>query len=192
MRTCLAAAALVVGLAACSPGSAGAPSALTSVGATTSSAGGTTGDPAPPGSCHAGDGGFLPDPGCTPGGADARVTPDTLSSTICRSGYTATVRPPLSVTEPIKRERMAAYGLSAPLSAYELDHLVPLELGGASTVANLWPEPWADPRGAHRKDDLENALKRQVCSGTLSLADARHAIASDWESAYRTYVGGLP
>lgn len=48
--------------------------------------------------------------------------------------------------------------------------LIPLELGGASTVANLWPEPWADPRGAHRKDDLENALNRQVCSGWMTVS----------------------
>ena len=51
--------------------------------------------------------------------------------------------------------------------------LIPLELGGASTVANLWPEPWADPRGAHRKDDLENALSRQVCSGSMTLSPFR-------------------
>jgi dihydrofolate reductase len=50
------------------------------------------------------------------------------------------------------------------------DHLIPLELGGASTVANLWLEPWADHRGAHRKDDLENALNRQVCSGSMTLS----------------------
>lgn len=86
---------------------------------------------------------------------------------------------------------MTAYDIAAPLSDYELDHLIPLELGGASTVANLWPEPWADPRGAHRKDDLENALNRQVCSGSMTRSDAQHAIASDWEAAYRRYVGTL-
>jgi hypothetical protein len=86
---------------------------------------------------------------------------------------------------------MTAYDIAAPLSDHELDHLIPLELGGASTVANLWPEPWADPRGAHRKDDLENALNRQVCSGSMTLSDAQHAIASDWEAAYRRYVGTL-
>jgi hypothetical protein len=62
----------------------------------------TTGSPAPPASCHARDSGFLPDPVCTRADADSRVTPDTLSTTICRSGYTSTVRPPVSVTEPIE------------------------------------------------------------------------------------------
>ncbi len=52
------------------------------------------------------------------------MTQADIASTICRTGYTATVRPPASVTEPIKRERMAAYGITAPLADYELDHLV--------------------------------------------------------------------
>jgi hypothetical protein len=69
--------------------------------------------------------GGLPDPACTPGAIDPRVTEMTTGVTICTSGYTATVRPPVSVTNRIKREQMAAYGLQGqPLSGYELDHLL--------------------------------------------------------------------
>lgn len=143
------------------------------------------------GPCHAGDGGFLPDHVCTAGAVDARVTQANIATTICRSGYTTSVRPPESVTEPIKRERMAAYGITQPLAAYELDHLIPLELGGASTTANLWPEPLFGGRGAPRKDDLENALDHQVCSGAVPLAVAQLAIATNWEDAYQTFVGPL-
>jgi hypothetical protein len=143
------------------------------------------------GACHAADGGFLPDHLCTEGAVDPRVTQGNIAVTICRSGYTATVRPPESVTEPIKVERMAAYGISAPLSTYELDHLIPLELGGASTATNLWPEPLAGSRGAHRKDDLENAMRRQARSGAVSLAVAQLAIAANWEDAYQTFIGPL-
>ena len=50
---------------------------------------------------------------------------------------------------------MRAYGVDAPLSTVELDHLEPVSLGGASTVANLWPETWDGPEGAHVKDRLE-------------------------------------
>jgi hypothetical protein len=57
--------------------------------------------------CHSQGG--LPDPACTPGAIDPRVSRSDINSTICTRGYTTTVRPPLSVTEPIKRERMAAY-----------------------------------------------------------------------------------
>jgi hypothetical protein len=148
-------------------------------------------DVAGAGQCHAADGGFLPDHLCTEGAVDPRVTQGNIAITICRSGYTTTVRPPESVTGPIKVERMAAYGISAPLAMYELDHLIPLELGGASTATNLWPEPLAGSRGAHRKDDLENAMRRQVCSGAVSLAVAQLAIAANWEDAYQTFVGPL-
>ncbi len=148
-------------------------------------------DRAGTGRCHAADGGFLPDHLCTMGGVDPRVTQGSIAATICRSGYTTTVRPPESVTEPIKVERMAAYGINAPLATYELDHLIPLELGGASTTTNLWPEPLAGSRGAHRKDELENALRGQVCSGAVTLAVAQLAIAANWEDAYQTFVGPL-
>ena len=42
----------------------------------------------------AASGDYLPDPVCTPGAADPAVTQDNIDSTICTSGYTATVRPP--------------------------------------------------------------------------------------------------
>ena len=138
-------------------------------------------------SCHARRG--LPDPACTPGASDPRVTQATITTTICMRGWTATVRPAESVTEPIKRERMAAYGDTDSLAATELDHLVPLELGGASTVANLWPQPRDGPAGATVKDELENRLSELVCSGRLDLQTAQEAIARDWIAVYRTYIG---
>jgi len=93
---------------------------------------------APAGSCHSRGG--LPDPVSTPGESDGRVSQDTIHTTICVPGWSATARPPVGVTEPIKKERVRAYGVAAPLSTVELDHLEPVSLGGASTVANLWPE----------------------------------------------------
>lgn len=125
----------------------------------------------------------LPDHTCTPGETDPRVTQANIQQTICARGYTATVRPPTSVTNPIKRERMRAYGDKAPPSAYELDHLIPLELGGASTVANLWPEPLNGKAGAYTKDGTENRLKAEVCAGKITLSVAQQAIATNWKTA---------
>lgn len=147
------------------------------------------GDPSP-GACHRRGG--LPDATCTPGDTDPRVTQASIGSTICARGWSASARPPLSVTEPIKRERMSAYGDTDSLAGTELDHLVPLELGGASTVRNLWPEPREGPDGATIKDQLENRLSELVCSGRLRLDDAQRAIATDWISAYRQYLGAIP
>jgi hypothetical protein len=133
--------------------------------------------------CTAHDG--LPDSSCTPGDRDLRVTADDIGDTICAKGWAKSVRPAKNVTDPIKRERMAAYGIDGPRGAYELDHLIPIELGGASTVANLWPEPWDGPLGAHEKDRLEDRLHSLVCTGRMPLADAQRVFATDWVSAYR-------
>jgi hypothetical protein len=133
-----------------------------------------------PGTCHARGSGLysLPDPSCTPGAVNPAVTQATLDQTICVVGWTQTVRPPVSYTEPLKYQQMAAYGDAGPASAYEEDHLVPLELGGSPTdPRNLWPEPGGSP---NPKDAVETAAKRAVCSGAMTLAAAQQAIAADW------------
>jgi hypothetical protein len=136
--------------------------------------------------------GGLPDPDCTPGAVDPRVTPDTIATTICVPGYTATVRLSTSVTNKIKTDQYAAYGIAGLVpAAAELDHLISLELGGApADVANLWPELYQQAWGARVKDRVENKLHELVCSGALPLRDAQHAIATDWIAAYHTYVLG--
>jgi hypothetical protein len=142
----------------------------------------------PPGACHArGSGLFsLPDPRCTPGAVSPAVTQANIHTTICRSGYTETVRPPESVTEAEKKASLAAYGDAGPLHDYEYDHLVPLELGGADNdPRNLWPEPGASP---NPKDALEDRLRSMVCDGELTLAAAREEIAVDWVSAYHRLI----
>ena len=128
----------------------------------------------------------MPDPKCTPGATDPRVTQANIATTVCKPGYTKTVRPPVSLTNKIKRERFAAYGIKAPLASAELDHLISLELGGApADVANLWPEPYAGNAGARVKDQLEDRAKRLVCSGQMTLAEAQRRIAADWVEFYR-------
>ena len=94
--------------------------------------------------CQAVDGGALEDRSCTPGAIDPRVTQADIHSTICVSGYTDTVRPPVSYTAPLESELIRSYDLSLGPSQTELDHLISLELGGApADVRNLWPEPYA-------------------------------------------------
>lgn len=115
------------------------------------------------------------------------MTQTNIDSTICRRGYTRTVRPQESVTGPDKRASMAAYGDSGSPAEYEYDHLVPLSLGGASNdPRNLWPEPGATPNA---KDDLESRLDEMVCSGQLTLAAARQQVATDWVAAYHRLFG---
>ncbi len=142
----------------------------------------------PPGSCQYRGRGLYsePDPRCTPGALNPAVRGATIGSTICRKGWTATVRPPEWVTEPEKRASMAAYRNDAPLSDVEEDRDVPLAFGGAvNDSRNLWPEPGASP---NPKDLLEDELNELVCERRLSLASARQAIVSDWAAAYWRYV----
>jgi hypothetical protein len=69
---------------------------------------------------------------------------------------------------------------------YELDHIVPLALGGhPRALDNLQLQPWPEAR---RKDRLEVKLQCLVCSGQVSLGEAQTAIATDWEAAYHSYA----
>jgi len=141
-----------------------------------------------PGSCHATGHGTLvmPDPHCTPGAVNPAVTQGTIEQTICVPGYTKTIRPSESITEPEKLASMAAYGYAGrPAGDFEYDHLVSLELGGAvNDPRNLWPESGASP---NPKDSVENTLHRMVCDGQIPLAQAQHIIATDWLGWARTH-----
>jgi hypothetical protein len=119
------------------------------------------------------------------------VTQDDISSTICASGYTSSIRPPESVTEPEKAASAAAYGYTGPFHTAEYDHLIPLELGGdPNDPANLWVEPNDRPDASsaeNTKDTLESRLRELVCSGRVTLTTAQQFIATDWIAAYQTY-----
>jgi hypothetical protein len=188
----LAAVLVTVPLSACA--SSKPVSEPTGVAAATPNSGGTAADAAAgaspaPGSCHVRPG-PLPDRSCTPGVINPAVTPDTLATTVCKSGWTATVRPPASYTNRLKRAQIAAYGYQdTNMSHYEEDHLISLELGGSPTdPRNLWPESPASP---NPKDKVENALHRALCAHKITLAAAQQAIATDWTTALRvTGAGG--
>jgi hypothetical protein len=143
-----------------------------------------------PGACHyhqAADGETLPDPACTPGAISPKVTQDTLGSTICRTGYTKSIRPPKAITNAEKQGSAAAYSYTGPLSDVEYDHLVPLQLGGdPNDPRNLWVEPGASP---NPKDGIESQLNALVCSGMVSLVAAQEAIATDWTTALQASRG---
>jgi hypothetical protein len=107
----------------------------------------------------------------TPGVVNPDVTQANIRDTICKSGWTRTVRPPVSYTNALKARQLREYGLHGPLSAFQEDHLISLELGGNPTdPRNLWPEPY--PRAA-RVDQIENQLNRRICTGELTLAQAQ-------------------
>ena len=115
--------------------------------------------------------GILADPVRTPGVLNPDVRQENIRATICKHGWTETIRPPTSYTNALKTKQMRQYGETGALSDYQEDHLISLELGGSPTdPRNLWPEPY--PR-ASDVDQIENQLNDEVCSGQLTLAQAQ-------------------
>jgi hypothetical protein len=128
---------------------------------------------------------------------NANVTQATIHSTICVKGWTTTVRPPTSYTEPLKKQMIALYAnqhvgdANWTLGNTELDHRVPLELGGApKDPNNLSPEEHPGTVGSVTKDGDENAFNKSVCNGSQTLAQAQAAFVGKWLAVYPAYKDG--
>lgn len=124
------------------------------------------------------------------GAPNPAITQSNIAQNICNKNWsTDSVRPPTSVTTPIKRAKMQTYGYTDTGLDYELDHLVSLQVGGCpACLENLWPEPYGDtshhmtevqranwnhlhPGGAAvlpgslEKDMVENYVHDEICFG---------------------------
>jgi hypothetical protein len=117
---------------------------------------------------------------------DSRVTQESVGETICRPGYADAVAPPFGESMALKDKLLAQRGIDADTGAeYALDRRVPIVLGGSpDAVANYDLLPWGGHGGERRKALLTVRLKRCVCAGQMSLADAQAAILGDWASEY--------
>ena len=128
----------------------------------------------------------LPDPNCTPGAINPTVTLSDLQI----PGLTSKLRDPYG-TPSARVQTYSWYGMLPPShntgvdQACELDHLIPLGLGGSDSLENIWPE--CGPAGAtlrnrafRQKDLVENYLTAQVKAGKIDLKAAQRGIAEDW------------
>ena len=110
------------------------------------------------------------------------VTQTTIAATICQAGWTRTIRPYVGVMKQIKAALLTAAG--EPIerrNRYELDHRIPLALGGAAIDRrNLVLQPIDEAR---EKDAVETCLSSLVCQGKIALDDAQSAIWEDWRAA---------
>jgi hypothetical protein len=120
----------------------------------------------------------------------ARLTPGaTVPLTredVCR-GNSLTEEPPVPAF--LKRQVFEEYGIpDAQPDAYEVDYLITPQLGGATNIRNLWPQPYFNTTWHARvKDQLEERLHAMVCNGEIDLATAQHDIATNWIAAYKKY-----
>lgn len=154
--------------------------------------------------CHAGKKGKypVPDHNCTPGAINPSVTVDVLNNPNFR---TCCLRDKVE-SEEAKKVAYKWYGIQEPQGnkgndqVCELDHLVPLELGGGDSMDNIWPQCGPDnvtlkERYFKQKDQVEQYLATQVRSGQMDLAKAQRAIAADYTQfldAAKAYCASHP
>lgn len=116
-----------------------------------------------------------------PGALNPAVRPDTINTTICVSGWSAKVRPPVSYTAAIKRRLLQDQQLPGTVGGYQLDHEVSISLGGATrSLRNLWMQPQSQ---ASTDDRLEARWHRLVCHGTWELRYAQR-VELRWKRAH--------
>jgi hypothetical protein len=129
----------------------------------------------------------IPDPRCTPGAFNPTMTAEILRD----KTYRTSCNRDMATSASKKATTYALYGIPHPDNntgknmTCELDHLISLELGGADTLENIWPQ--CGPAGValrdryfKQKDIVENYLGREVKSGQMSLEEARRGISTDW------------
>ena len=125
----------------------------------------------------------------TPGATDPAITQGNIDETICRPGYARSARPASAVTGPLKRRMMGSQHPGKPMADYELDHLIPISIGGAPLdPRDLWLQPRHGQANAGDKNVLAYVLWRLVCTHQLPLATAQREIRHDWTRAYQLYA----
>ena len=110
----------------------------------------------PPGQlCSGSAGQERPNYTCTPGA----VSTTTLSDKFCAVGYTNAGEGVRQVPGWMKERVRQEYGVSkAQTKGWQIDHLIPLGLGGSNAPSNLWPE-----RDYTFKDTLERNTRAWIC-----------------------------
>jgi hypothetical protein len=129
---------------------------------------------------------YLPNPELTPGDVF-----DVTIEDICTPGYAKKVR---AVPKALRDQAFNSYGIMYDQrNQYQLDHLIPLALGGSNSIKNLFPLPnYTSPWNARVKDRLEVRLQKLVCSGQVDLETAQREIAANWTEAYERFMGASP
>lgn len=120
----------------------------------------------------------LPDSSCTPG-----LVLTTSTEIICVPGYSKKVR---DVSKKTKQQVYANYGLDYTKRAeYQVDHLIPLMLGGSNDISNLWPQKYDQEYGVAAKVKFEDYLYQAVCQKFMSIEEAQREISTDWVGYYK-------
>lgn len=121
---------------------------------------------------------------------------------------------PRRVTQSMKQQAFDDYGLEGyddPAyppdrhgRRWQIDHLIPRQMGGADEQSNLWPAPYnathpynpnypedhvMNPWDVVRKDITANRLMKAVREGQMTLDEARTRMQGDWRQTYIEFYG---
>lgn len=128
----------------------------------------------------------LPDPKLTPGAIRTNDASEICAKSFRTKKYRKT-------TQLMKKQVCTNYHITAKCpnaKTMEIDHDLPLELGGQDNMTNLWPQMAPE---FHKKDVLENKLHALVCKEhAMTLPAAQSCIISDWAICYRKIFGVAP
>jgi hypothetical protein len=128
----------------------------------------------------------LPDPTLTPGAIRTKDATEICAKSFRTKKYRKTT---LSTKKKVCLEYHIAAKCPNP-KRMEIDHDLPIELGGQDDITNLWPQMAPE---FHQKDKLENALKRLVCKEhSMTLPEAQSCILNNWATCYQRVFGAQP
>lgn len=80
-----------------------------------------------------------------------------------------------NVGKETKREVAHQFGIFENYHQFEIDHYIPLSIGGSNGLDNLWPLP---TKVARAKSQLEGEIHKQVVAGELDQEQAIDKVKS--------------
>ncbi len=96
-------------------------------------------------------------------------------------------------TAEMKRDAYETYGVQRNGRDFEVDHRVPLCIGGADDQRNLWPQEGFERPNYHDKDRLEERVCEMVCRDhSLNLQEGQAIFTGDWIAGYQRIFGQSP
>ena len=137
---------------------------------------------------------YLPNNAATPGVVNTKVKPANINQTICKPSWVKTALPKASALNRVKTAQMKAAKYAAgDAKKYELDHRIPIEVGGdPRNPKNLWLQPLDIQWNALVKNKLETYVQTEICAGRMKLADGQAIFQRDWVDVFRLYCGPEP
>ncbi len=122
----------------------------------------------------------VPKRALTPGAVTTTNTTEVCNRTPAQNAQT--------IPPGIDPEVFGEYGIApAQQGRYILDLVVPISLGGAMTLSNIWPATISGT-GFVQKAQLDHILKDDVCHRFLTLRQAQRALETNWYAAWLKYV----